>query len=290
MTHTLRRGFHLAGSGLAVAGVVFVVMRLRSYGTEIDLDLFDSSMGAIIVLLSIVYGASSLLLALAWRETLQHFSTSVSVYWAIQTYGLSQIARYVPGNVFHLAGRQALGAASGVPQWPLAKSTLWELGLIALSGLGFSLLIIPLFSEHISITVALALFLLAQIVIAVLLKHYFGVRTALAFLCYSGFLLVSGTIFLALVGLLSTAQFDDNHIWFVIVGSFVFAWLVGLITPGAPAGLGVRELILLLLLDSTVGEPLLSLAVLAGRIVTATGDILFFLLALLMKLLPIRQH
>ncbi len=62
-----------------------------------------------------------------------------------------------------------------------------------------------------------------------------------------------------------------------LVGAFVISWLVGLITPGAPAGVGVRELVLLFLLKGVVAEVDLLLAVALGRVITVIGDFLFFL-------------
>jgi uncharacterized membrane protein YbhN (UPF0104 family) len=60
-------------------------------------------------------------------------------------------------------------------------------------------------------------------------------------------------------------------------GAFVVAWLVGLVTPGAPAGVGVRELVLMALLKGLVPEDDLLMAVLLSRVVTVGGDGLFFL-------------
>ena len=58
------------------------------------------------------------------------------------------------------------------------------------------------------------------------------------------------------------------------------AWLAGLLTPGAPAGIGVRELVLVLLLKGIVPEAELLLAVLLSRLVTVGGDLLFYLVAM----------
>jgi hypothetical protein len=53
-----------------------------------------------------------------------------------------------------------------------------------------------------------------------------------------------------------------------------------MITPGAPAGVGVRELVLLLLVKGMLTEPDLLVAVLTGRIVTVSGDFIYFLSSL----------
>lgn len=48
---------------------------------------------------------------------------------------------------------------------------------------------------------------------------------------------------------------------------------------GAPAGLGVREAVLLVLLGTTAHQETLLLAVLLSRIITVFGDLLFFAIA-----------
>ncbi|MCY1448795.1 hypothetical protein D9M71_654970 [compost metagenome] len=60
-------------------------------------------------------------------------------------------------------------------------------------------------------------------------------------------------------------------------------------TPGAPAGVGIRELALLLLLGNSVAEADLMLAILLGRIVTIVGDLFFFASVLLIKETVIEQ-
>jgi uncharacterized membrane protein YbhN (UPF0104 family) len=68
--------------------------------------------------------------------------------------------------------------------------------------------------------------------------------------------------------------------FFLSCGAFVIAWLAGLVTPVAPAGIGVREFVLLFLLKGLVLESDLLVTVLLSRVVTVAGDVLFFLAAL----------
>ena len=57
------------------------------------------------------------------------------------------------------------------------------------------------------------------------------------------------------------------------------AWTLGFLTPGAPAGLGVREAVLVALLTPSAGEPAALTAALAFRAATLGGDLLFYLSA-----------
>lgn len=283
MSPRLKRGLHIAGSGLAVIGGVFVAMRLGAYADEIDLAAIGGPTWSAAALLAMVYGASNVMLALAWRNLLGHFGVAVPVRWAVWAYGVSQIAKYVPGNIVHLAGRQALCASAGLPNWPVAKSAVWELGMIAGAGGVFGLLALPGLFGQVSIGAGIMLFCAALVVVLAVLWKTSDAFLVRSWLWYVGFLALSGGGFYALLELMAQPDNIVGEYWVLAVGSYVLAWLAGLVTPGAPAGLGVREMILLLLLQGLFGAPVLALVVVLGRIVTAAGDALFFCAVLIYR-------
>ncbi|QSX36832.1 lysylphosphatidylglycerol synthase domain-containing protein [Shewanella sedimentimangrovi] len=68
--------------------------------------------------------------------------------------------------------------------------------------------------------------------------------------------------------------------FWLLTGSFALAWVAGFVTPGAPAGLGIRETIMVTLLEPAYGPgAALSLALLL-RLITSLGDALAFLAGL----------
>ena len=283
MSPILKRSLHGAGALLAIAGIIFVAMRLRDQAADIDLTRFNGSAWLTITGLALIYGLSNLLLALAWWDLLDQFGVRPSRRWTIKVYGMSQIAKYVPGNIMHLAGRQALGLAAGLPGWPLAKSTAWELGLIAATGALFGALTLPLLAPGFSTKVALALFLVALGGAATVLWRMIGPPVARALGWYTVFLAISGILFVALIRLVDANTNGSETLLLPVIGAYVLAWLAGLVTPGAPAGVGVRELVLLALLKGSVGQTELLLAVLLGRLVTVGGDVAFLGMALMMN-------
>ena len=60
------------------------------------------------------------------------------------------------------------------------------------------------------------------------------------------------------------------------VGMAALAWMAGFVTPGAPAGLGVREAVLLALLERLLTPQQALLVVVLWRVVTTLGDVVFF--------------
>ncbi len=269
---------HLAGNILAIIGIGFVCIKIWGYAGEINLARLTPALWTVVAGLAIAYGCANLLLALGWQKLLAQLGQQTNTRWCIKTYGLSQIAKYVPGNIFHFAGRQAMGMSHGISGWVLARSTLWELALLCISGSLFAALVIPALYPQIPTVWAGVLFLLLVITSAALIQRIIGTYAAQAQLAYLLFLTISGLIFAALIHITDTEHIR-NFGATSLAGAFVIAWLIGLATPGAPAGVGIREAILLIILNHSLPTEDILLAVMLGRIVTIAGDILFFIAA-----------
>lgn len=278
--HT-RRLLHWAGSALAAAGTAFVALRAREYWCELGQFHVPSATWTLVIFLALLYGAANLLLASAWRHLLARNGVPATRMWSVRVYGVSQLAKYVPGNVFHLAGRQAMGMAAGAAGRPLARSTLEELVLIATAGLLYGWLALPLFAPRLPLPACVAAFS-GTLWLAACLSHRVGGRHAPAALVRQMlFLAVSGAVFATLLGAMAGASAIAMRDWLPIGAAYVLAWLGGLLTPSAPAGIGVRESILLVLLDGVATDAAMLRAVALGRLVTVIGDLLFFAAACL---------
>jgi len=277
MASNIGRILHYIGNLLAIAGIVFVGIRLRGYWGQIDFTAVDAVFSLVLGVAVCAYGAANILLALAWRDILAYLGVTTSTAWAVRIYGLSQLAKYVPGNIMHLAGRQAMAQAEGVPGWTLAKSTVWELGLLTFTGSLFTLLLLPRFFSLFTPGITIVLFCLIVGFTVLGIRQLFSGLLALAFGNQFCFLFFSGGIFFVLLQHVTSKIHISIFTIFFYCGSFVIAWLAGMITPGAPAGLGVREFVLTVLLHNFITEADLLLAVLLSRMVTAVGDMLFFL-------------
>jgi glycosyltransferase 2 family protein len=273
---TQRRLLHWIGSFFALLGIFFVGFRLHSYSLKIDFSRITPLIFALITALSFIYGAANFLLARAWWNLLQHFCLPIAHMQSIKIFGISQLAKYVPGNIFHFAGRQALGMAAGLAPGALAKSTVLELGLLAIAGAQFGWLLLPLIKPYPSESTSLFILLGSVALTAAVLQRIFSRKIVYSFFWQIFFMFVSGTVFIALLALISDNAKMTSWSWLTIGGTYVIAWLAGLVTPGAPAGVGVREFMLLLMLNGMVSEVDLLMAVLLGRFVTVVGDFSFF--------------
>ena len=176
----LKRILNWTGSILGIVGVVFVAIKLSEYRTQIDFSRF--TFGNLLALfgLAVVSAIANLLLVSAWKTLLQYFGIVVNFSWSLKTYGVSQLAKYVPGNIFHLAGRQAIGQAAGLPAWPLAKSTVWELGLLAVTGAMVGVLVLPHFVPVVSIPLAAFAFVCVLLIMMAVQMFLDGVEAWIA--------------------------------------------------------------------------------------------------------------
>lgn len=273
---TKKRAASLIGNLLAIAGLVFIVVKLANYGSELNLGDVGSMVWAAMAALALLYGSAGALLALAWHRLLVDLGGTGSFLASLRIYGVSQIAKYVPGNIFHLAGRQSLGIANNLPGWALAKATMWEMILISVAGALSVFLIAPLYVPRVSFIASVPIYLGAVLFSAHILAQTRSRNFGIAFVSLALFHCVSGGIFFLILMLVSGA---GNLMVPMFVGAFTIAWLVGFLSPGAPAGVGIREAVLLILLAGEVSENHLLLSTLLSRVVTVIGDFLLFVYA-----------
>jgi hypothetical protein len=274
-----RRLLDALGSFLALAGVVFVIIQIVRHGAELNVSQLDSRLWLAAGVCSLLYAAANYLLASGWKDLLQQWDPAVPGRVARAVYGKSLPAKYVPGNFLHLASRQAVGAGLNINGWALAKASLYELVLIALASIPYSILLLPQMARGVTVGVSVVLFGIAGIGMAAVIGAGFGHNPGRAFLKHLLFLAVSACIFVALMALVAAEPGLAFAGSATIAGGYVVAWSAGLITPGAPAGIGVRELVLITSLSGLAERPEILTAVLISRLITIVGDVLFYCLS-----------
>jgi glycosyltransferase 2 family protein len=270
------------GSLLGLAGVVFVITEIYRYAEQIALSTINANDFAILGILVVANIAANIALACSWWSLLKGFNIAVQWKWALKVYGLSQIAKYVPGNIFHLASRQSMGMVADLRALPLMKSTVFELITLSLSALLFGVLILPLFFTKFTIWMSLTLFVIAMGVLSVAFYLKYSKSFIFAFSLHTLFHTISGTLFVVILTVVSKKIiiFKDFP---SLSGAYVLAWLAGFVVPGAPAGLGVREIALFFLVQNKIFASDLLLAIVLCRLVTVISDLLFFVVAVICR-------
>ncbi|MHB8534985.1 MAG: lysylphosphatidylglycerol synthase domain-containing protein [Sulfuricaulis sp.] len=243
---------------------------------------------------------------LAWSILL----SSISCYWKtkrlITILGFTQLAKYVPGNVAQQIGRTTVALVGGMPPSAFISSVLTETILIIAASLFVGFLSMTLSPIPIPLSVIqlpdTPLFLAAILALSALLlillfknapsiiRHLPrpkkwqkltlpipGTRAiGLAFGLYCIAYLLLG---LAL-WLIATCQGGlPNADIFTFTASFTLAWLAGYLALGAPAGLGVREGAMLVLLSNAGPSEHVLTIIIAARLATILSDAFVFALS-----------
>lgn len=269
--------------------VFFLAKALKDHAAEVAAIRIGTT-GAI--LLAIALGVT--LLAHIWSgwvwgwilHTLNH---PVSGFWSVRVYLKTNIAKYVPGNIWHFYGRIVASTEAGIPLKTATLSVLLEPLLMAAAALLIALLG-SLQKNWMLQVLSLAIVLIGLhplILNPVLgflgklkLKKSGPVVTDTATLQLKSypFLPLLGEIaFLGLRGagflltLLALSSFDPVKIPLLFSG-FSIAWLLGLIVPGAPGGIGVFEATALSILGEDFSTGILLGAVALYRIVSISAE------------------
>jgi len=243
---------------------------------------------------------AGLLLSSAWYQLLGAGSTTASIRSHHAVYGRTQIAKYLPGNVFHLVGRQVIGRRLGHGQGRLALASLLEALLLVLVAGALSLpLVWHRLDQGLLWIGAFAAPVLALIAVGWVRRHGLALRdlaagadrgTRPAGLCLLRAVALYALFFLvvaAIAWMLALSVSEPGRPAIELAGSvpvIALAWLVGFATPGSSAGIGVREAVLIAALEGTLGAPASALIALALRLVTVGGDVMFLTLGMTLGL------
>lgn len=280
MTPKIRLILHCIGSILAIAGICFVSYRLKVYLSDpaiwsVSRDVLYASSVFIFI-----YGSINIFLCCAYRQLLVYFGIEIKLRKVIKIYGTSQLAKYVPGNIFHLASRQVLAAANNLSNKSVAKASALELGMLAICASTFSILIAPAYFPFFFSTLALFLFVIICGLLIAGTAIFLSISLAKAIGFYLLFFLVSGSIFSSVLVLVAPEVSLQSDLFTIAIGGFVVAWLIGFLTPGAPAGVGIRELILVLILGERLAESDVIISVVITRAINVLGDVFMYFIAI----------
>ena len=251
-----------------------------------------------ILLCSIIYGVSQFLLSYAWRKLLIWCGhKDITINLCNKIYGKSQIAKYIPGNVFHVLGRHIMGNQYGISHIVLTAAAIYEvLGLISVSMfIGFSgMTIFGLTNIYFS-TYQIIIILVTTIILSVMftaIAPYImslrginlpnrGLWTSVinlysVYMLYFVFFLFAGLLLVFIVNIFLNINFIVGAKIIVI---FSIAWIAGFIIPGAPGGIGVREAVIIFFIAPIIGEAQGVAAAIGLRFVTLLGDVWFLIIS-----------
>lgn len=293
---------------VAIAGgIAFLAYAMSSVRFADLIPYLTFRTGLAVLAAAILYGCTIPMSAWAWRRLLAALGSHRGLLELNQILLTTQIGKYLPGNVGQHIGRAGMALSRGIPPSPLLASIAYEMLLLMLAGVvtgavagllssaGGRMLQGHEATMALVFALALACLILVPIVgraLPPLMRRLsagagaaavdlrMGVFPALSsFAAYVICYLLIG----AGIGLLAASMFPHTPIDLaLLVSAFATAWVAGFVTPGAPAGMGVREGVLILMLGGPLGAATATALILALRITTMLGDILCLAAGLLL--------
>ena len=232
-----------------------------------------------------------------WTWVLKELNQSVSSIEFIQVYLKTNIAKYLPGNVWHYYGRIIAAKNANIPTNIATLSVLLEPLLM----LAAALIIILLFASQIVVNnwkINLFILQLLGLIIILGILHPWFLNPTIQLLdmwknkksqpenqLIDSFIinrypvkpLLGEIVFLGLrgAGFILTMLAINSLTWQqipLLFGTFSCAWVMGLVIPGAPGGLGVFETIAILLLQYHFPAALVISAIALYRLISILAE------------------
>lgn len=244
------------------------------------------SLAIAIVALSLLFGLAAIVGGLGYGEAARATGLDTRPSDGLAIFGTANLAKYLPSNVLHFAGRQYLAHRRGWPQSVALIATLVETGgIVAIStALAWALigwLLVPAWLFVGGTVAGLAVVALAWVVGLPWLNdvaersgleppHMRPLASAGAHL--SIFVLLSG-----IVALLVARQIGMDGTAHLIIGAWLAGYAIGVITPFAPGGIGSREAAVVVL-AGMLGLDMADATTLGVlmRLVTILGEVVLF--------------
>jgi hypothetical protein len=308
--------YQYLGLTIALLSFYYIFIQVKTFKFSdffLNLDLKSYFIFCLLILINLL---ALLVSANSWRIILEYISgKKVSFSNTYIIYIKSNIAKYLPGNVLQYVGRNVIGGKLGWTQKELAISTFIEIFLVIVAPffllflfmvlglfklpkmitfqlsntaiwsliffliLIFSLFVLMLFSKNkkiVSIKFQLHHFLIKIISIKMLVLFCrFFVFTTIGFA-------ISGLSFYFLSAIVGIIISFKEIIQITCILSI--AGYSGILTPGVPGGIGIKESVSVFLLSQYgYSESSMMFIMVLYRIISIVGEILGFGISFLIK-------
>jgi len=293
----LKKYYKLIGTLITVVAFVFVIKKIVTM--DVDWSMFASGKplgiiaGCVLVQTAIIFFMST-----PWVQFVRILSGKrIAMKDALPVYTKCNLMKYVPGNVFQYVGRNQLAADLHISHVDVACATVLEILCSLVAPLVWILLLMGKDMVGLIRTYEKNFLLVLGIGVAVLVLAYFEkyrkllnrkilLRVVGVFLLYVLQYLFSA----AMYAVPAFLMFDVPRAQMgLFLGTYLFSWVIGFITPGAPGGIGVREAVMVLTCSTFLDTNTIMLYAVTMRIISTFGDVLAFFLGWLLHLIWKRQ-
>lgn len=283
----IKKIIYLLGKTLGILGLIFVFYTLSKEYTFSSFTQQFILFLDILPLLIVLNILSVLIGIYAWHTMLLQYSShifnySLSYYYFSKT----EIAKYLPGNIFHFIGRQALASKLDMTQTQMAKSSLL-FSFLLLTGTMLTGTFFAFLSREIPLFILTLLGLSSMITVISLVYIYpsFPMKKKLSMNLYLALSIAMQGMMLGSIVMYQSEVFSDA-LFFQCVSIYTISWLIGFVTPGASGGLGIREGVFIAMvsyLHIDIDTNIIVFSVLLVRLINIGVDVMLYLSTFILK-------
>ena len=235
-----------------------------------------------------------------WRSLLAAAGSPLPFLAAARVFFIGQLGKYIPGSVWPIVAQMELASAYRVPRRRAATTAVLTMLISLCAGLICAVVALPLLASGTLSGYRWAL-LAAPVILACLHPRVVNPvvdrllrlarRTPLeqpltgrAVAVALGWAVLSWLLLGCHVWILTVAlDAPPARAFALAVGGFAFAWSVGFLAVVAPAGAGVRDLLLVTALSGTMSTGSATAIALTSRVLMTAGDLVLAGLAALRR-------
>ena len=280
------------GSKLVRWGFVAVTVAIGAYAVVSQWSHVSSALarlgflpvaGALVAILAALLAAMQV-----WRVLLAALGSPLPARPAARIMFIGQLGKYLPGSIWPVLAQMELGNEYQVPRHRSASAVVLTMLLTTLTGLLTALVALPFVAGSTSYAwallaaPALLVLLVPRVLNAVLNRVLRLARrpplevelTGRAMAGAVAWSFVSWVFYGVQIWVLALALGAPAGKGFLLaLGGFAFAWTVGFLVVIAPAGAGVRDVLLALTLGLVIGHGAALAIALVSRVLLTIGDL-----------------
>lgn len=287
----------ICGNILTLIAFAYIIKKI--VGMDIDYSkVFTRGNVHIVCALSFLYSICVLISSIPWKIFIQIITQKrVPLNIVTHVYCKSNMYKYIPGNVFQYIGRNEVAYKYNLKQSDVALATamdilmtLFSVGLISIILYPQGVLKILSFLHIFKLNYIIVFFTVILLLLVILIKNTnrlvkklrkfinkrFINKLVVCFMFYFIIGLTYGCIYYLVIRYILINYIDLSLIP-IIIGGYLYSWIAGYITPGAPGGIGIREAFIMQILSGVLLSETLIVGIIIYRIISIIGDLVAFI-------------
>ncbi len=294
------------GYALMLIAIVFIVKKIMAFDDSIWVSIKETKVWVIAVVLGVNI-TQILISCIPWGFVVKQLTgTKIPYLQLAEVYTKSNIYKYIPGNIFQYVGRNELAVKMSLSHADIGMSTLLDTMIMFGTAVLLSFCILGNHAVRYFSGNYVRIFLILAVIAAVMFlilwgfykksgivrelvnkyKGLLNIRNFVGFVKPFLFYIIInivGCITLILVLLLAFHQQYTLGMMIRISGAYIFAFIVGLVTPGVSGGIGIRESVMVMLTDGFLQSDVMLASMVLVRLVSVFSDIASFGIIKLVK-------